>query len=104
MDGEVCSGQLPIYSGVKHEYLHEKRQSTSAFRIPKTRSLDDGPRPSISTRLSNVQTDTRLCVTLCVAPCTFHKPILTVGACDTGVEDPEGVGVPDLLMLVVPML
>ncbi|KAI5983786.1 hypothetical protein EDD15DRAFT_2130465, partial [Pisolithus albus] len=48
-------------------------------------------------RLSNDQTDTRLLVTLCVAPCTFHKPIRTVEVCDTGYDDTEGVGVEDLL-------
>jgi hypothetical protein len=63
-----------------------------------------GPRPSISARLSNVQTETRLFVTLCVAPWTLHRPTLNGGELCTGVEDPDGVGVGDRLPFVEPRL
>ncbi|EGO21628.1 hypothetical protein SERLADRAFT_396719 [Serpula lacrymans var. lacrymans S7.9] len=58
-------------------------------------------------RLSKLQTETRLFVTLCVATCTRHKPTFTDGnpAIGSGLEDPEGPGVDDLLPFeVVPML
>jgi len=63
-------------------------------------SLTRGAVRSISgPRLSKLHTETRLLVTLCTAACIRHSPILKGGesAADTGVEEPDGVGVPLLL-------